>query len=44
VLPLGLWEPVVFMAAMLTGMVLFGFIPADGPRAMAAGRLHTADG
>jgi uncharacterized membrane protein YedE/YeeE len=44
VLPLGLWEPVVFMAAMLAGMVLFGFIPADWPRATPAGRLHTADG
>ena len=31
-LPLGLWQVFLFVAAMLAGMVLFRFVPADWPQ------------
>jgi uncharacterized protein len=31
-LPLGLWQAIVFVAAMLMGMVIFRFVPMDWPQ------------
>lgn len=31
-LPLGLWQAFVFVASMLTGMLIFRFVPADWPQ------------
>lgn len=33
ILPLGLWPAFVFLAALLTGMVVFRFLPSDWPQA-----------
>ena len=42
-LPLGLWPVVVFVAAMLTGMVIFRFVPADWPQVAVQRRSHRTD-
>ena len=42
ILPLGLWQVAVFVAAMLTGMVIFRFVPVDWPQSTFRRRLHGA--
>ena len=42
-LPLGLWQVFVFVAAMLAGMVIFRFIPADWPQSIVRHDVQTGD-
>ena len=43
VLPLGHWQAFVFVAAMLTGMALFRFVPADWPQSTVRHKPQEAD-
>ena len=42
-LPLGLWQVVVFVAAMIAGMALFRFVPANWPQSTFRRDAQTAE-
>ena len=42
-LPLGLWQVFIFVAAMLAGMILFRFVPADWPQSTFRGGPQPAE-
>ncbi len=44
ILPLGLWQAFVFVGAMLTGMAVFRFVPADWPQSTLRRHPQRADG
>jgi len=43
ILPLGLWQAFVFVAALLTGMVIFRFVPSDWPQSTFRRESREAD-
>lgn len=43
ILPLGLWQAFVFVAALLAGMTVFRFVPSDWPRSTVRREPREAD-